>query len=69
MITKECLEQAITLSSVERQIDYGDKVENHSMYTSNYMLHKYINLRLKVTSADITRLKFGNICCHSVVKS
>ena len=30
MITKEGLEQAIGLSAVDRQKDYGDKTENHN---------------------------------------
>tara|TARA_R110000824_G_scaffold281356_1_gene469657 strand:+ start:82 stop:429 length:348 start_codon:yes stop_codon:yes gene_type:complete len=52
MITKECLEQAITLSSVERQIDYGDKVENHSNIAKMWSAY----LKVKIETHDVAIL-------------
>ena len=52
MITKECLEQAIGLSSVERQKDYGDKVENHSNIARMWSAY----LKVKIEAHDVAIL-------------
>ena len=52
MITKECLEQAIGLSSIERQKDYGDKVENHSNIAKMWSAY----LKIKIEAHDVAIL-------------
>jgi|TARA_R110000744_G_scaffold42283_1_gene95636 hypothetical protein len=52
MITKECLEQAIGLSSIERQKDYGDKVENHSNIARMWSAY----LKVKIEAHDVAIL-------------
>jgi hypothetical protein len=66
MITKECLEQAIGLSSVERQKDYGDKVENHSNIAR--MWSAYLDVKIKahdvaimMSLLKIARTKLGAV--------
>jgi hypothetical protein len=52
MITKECLEQAIGLSAVDRQKDYGDKVENHSNIARMWSAY----LKVKIEAHDVAIL-------------
>ena len=66
MITKECLEQAIGLSAVDRQKDYGDKVDNHTNISK--LWSAYLDVKIKahdvaimMSLLKIARTKLGAV--------
>jgi len=66
MITKECLEQAISLSGVDRQKDYGDKVDNHTNISKLWSAYLDVEIKahdvaIMMSLLKIARTKLGAV--------
>ena len=66
MITKECLEQAISLSGVDRQKDYGDKVDNHANISRLWSAYLDVKIEahdvaIMMSLLKIARTKLGAV--------
>ena len=66
MITKEYLEQAISLSGVDRQKDYGDKVDNHTNISKLWSAYLDVEIAahdvaIMMSLLKIARTKLGAV--------